>query len=434
MITLAFCLVVLVLFSLSYFFLFGHFWSPSLLVLLWWTSWFLIAITSNIGFPKPSDGLFLSFFTFAISFALGSLFPAFFNLSLISPKNDFLFSYNLSFARWWAVVFVPILIYFWRKAAQIMSSDSFLAGRGSLIDFDSNFHPVFGSSFIRNCIEVFAAGPLLYFSLFSFVYVLRDGRYFLPFVTCLGIFLYQSTELGRSQIYRTSLVLLFVLFFLTLHQRLHLSTKKLFLGILIFLLIALYVVSATVSRFKNNPNASLTDVSTELQSYHTVGFILYDSALSDQTSPLNTELGYGRATFSGLWFPVTQIIRLFNKSYTSFLDKWYPYTAVSHDLGIRSETGKEFYFNAYYTMLFPFYLDFRIFGICFFSFLLGFLTSCFFLAWLNTNSDFLFASSLIFCIFCIMNIFQPLTQRVYFFSSFFLLVFVYFFSRNYAKS
>ncbi|MBU6149242.1 MAG: hypothetical protein KGQ54_03515, partial [Verrucomicrobia bacterium] len=199
-----------------------------------------------------------------------------------------------------------------------MSSDSFLAGRSALIDFESTSHPVFGSSFIRNCVELFAAGPLLYFSLFSFVYLLRDHRLFLPLVTCLGIILYQSTELGRSQIYRTFLILLVVFFFLWLHKILRLSIGRFFLGMLLGFLFVFYIIFSTISRFKNNPNASLVDISTELQSYHTVGFILYDSALNDQNSPLNTELGYGRATFSGLWFPVTQVIRMFNKSYTSF--------------------------------------------------------------------------------------------------------------------
>ena len=287
MITFAFCLTVLFLFSSAYYFLFGHFWSPSLLVLLWWTSWLFIAITSNIGFPRLSDAFFLSFFTFLVFFALGSLFPVFLNLDFKGPKNDFLFSFNNTFARWWSVIFLPVLVYFWRKASQIMTSDSFLAGRGALIDFEGASHPVFGSSFIRNSIEVFAAGPLLYFSLFSFVYLLRDNRFLLPLSTCLGIFLYQSTELGRSQIYRTSLLLLVVFFFLWLHHRIDLSAKRLFFGGVVVFLIISYMISATMSRFKNNPNASLTDVTTELQSYHTVGFFLYDSALNDQTSPLN---------------------------------------------------------------------------------------------------------------------------------------------------
>jgi hypothetical protein len=188
-----------------------------------------------------------------------------------------------------------------------------------------------------------------------------------------------------------------------------------------------------MSRFKNNPSAGWTDVKTELQSYHTVGFILYDLALNDPNSPLNTEMGYGRATFSGLWFPVTQLIRMFDKTYTSFLDKWYTYTSYSHDLGIRSEAGKEFYFNAYYTMLFPFFLDFRIFGIGMFSLFLGFFTSCFFLNWLKTNSDFWLASFMILFVFSIMNIFQSLTQRVYFFSSVLILVLSFFLLKKDAK-
>lgn len=430
----AICLSVILLFSFAYYFLFGHLWSPSLLVLLWWTSWLLIAITSNIGFPRLSEAFFLSFLTFLVFFAIGSLFPVFLNLDFNGPKNDFLFSFNNTFVRWWSVVFIPVLIYFWRKASQVMASDSFLAGRGALIDFESSNHPVFGSSFVRNCIEVIAAGPLLYFSLFSFVYLLRDNRFLFSLVTCLGIYLYQSTELGRSQIYRSFLLLLVVFFFLWLHHRIDLSVKRLFFGgVLVFLIIS-YMFFATMSRFKNNPSASYKDISTELLSYHTAGFFLYDSALNDQTSPLNTELGYGRATFAGLLFPVTQVIRMFNKSYTSFLDKWYPYTASSKDLGIRSESGKEFFFNAYYTMLFPFYLDFRLFGICFFSFTFGLLTSLFFLCWIKTNSDWLLAAASLLFLFCVMNIFQPLTQRVYFFSSSFLLVFCFYYSHLKGRS
>ena len=430
---LFFSFSILVIFSVLYYSLFKHFWSPSLLVLIWWVFWFSVTLSSDIGFPKPSDALFFSFYVFTVFFALGSLLPTFLHFIFPVPNNDCLLTFNNTLVRVWSVVFLPVLLYFWRKSSRVLSEDSFMGGRGALIDFEGSNHPVFGSSFIRNGVEIFMAGPLLYFSLFSFVYLMRDNRVLLSLVTCLGIFLYQSTELGRSQIYRTALVFFVVFFFLWIHRKFVLSTRKLFLGLFVFLLIFYYVFSATMSRFKNNPSAGWTDVTTELQSYHTAGFILYDLALNDPNSPLNSELGYGRATFSGLWFPVTQVIRMFDKSYTSFLDKWYSYTSISHDLGIRSEAGKEFYFNAYYTMLFPFYLDFRIFGIGMFSFFLGFFISCSFLNWLKTNSDFWFASFMVFFAFSIMNIFQSLTQRVYFFSSVLMLVLSFLFIRKNAQ-
>jgi len=418
---LFFSFFILVVFSVLYYSLFKHFWSPSLLVLIWWVLWFSVAVSCDIGFPKPSNALFFSFYAFALFFALGSLLPASLHFILPVPNNDCLLAFNNTLVRAWSLVSIPVLFYFWRKASRVLSEDSFMGGRGALINFEGSTHPVFGSSFIRNIVEVFIAGPLLYFSLFSFVYLLRGNRVLLSLVTCLGILLYQGTELGRSQIYRTALLLSVVFFFLWIYRKFVLSTRKLFLGLFVFLLIFYYIFSATMNRFKNNPNASWTDVTTELQSYHTVGFILYDLALNDPNSPLNTELGYGRASFSGLWFPVTQLIRMFDKTYTSFLDKWYPYTAISHDLGVKAESGKEFYFNAYYTMLFPYYLDFRLPGVCLFSLVLGFLISSSFLNWIKTGLDWWFALSLLFFAFSIMNIFQPLTQRVYFFSAAFLL-------------
>jgi hypothetical protein len=44
-----------------------------------------------------------------------------------------------------------------------------------------------------------------------------------------------------------------------------------------------------------------------------------------------------------------------------------------------------------------------------------------FLNWIKTGLDWWLALSLLFFAFSIMNIFQPLTQRVYFFSAVFLL-------------
>jgi oligosaccharide repeat unit polymerase len=414
---------ILVVFTVLYYSLFKHFWSPSLLVLIWWVFWFSVTVSTDIGFPKPSNALLFSFYAFLFFFALGSLLPAFLHFTLPVPNNDCLLNFNNTMIRVWSVISLPVLFYFWIKAARVLSEDSFLGGRNALIDFEGSTHPVFGSSFIRNVVEVFMAGPLLYFSLFAFVYLIRDSRVLLSSVTCLGIYLYQSTELGRSQIYRTALLLFAVFFFLWIYRKFVLSTKKLFLVLLVSLVFFCYVFSSTMSRFKNNPSASWTDVATELQSYHTVGFILYDLALNDPNSPLNTEIGFGRATFSGLWFPVTQVIRMFDKTYISFLDEWYPYTAISHDLGIRTESGKEFLFNAYYTMLFPFFLDFRYPGICFFSLLLGFSASTCFLNWRKSFFDFWFVTFMLLLVFCIMNIFQPLTQRVYFFAASFLLIF-----------
>lgn len=274
------------------------------------------------------------------------------------------------------------------------------------------------------------AGPLLYFSLFSFIYLLRDGRFFLFCVSCLGIYLYQSTELGRSQIYRTFLILVFTFFSLWIYKVFVISYRKVFLGLFTFFLVFCYIYHSTLVRFENNPLASWHDIKTEFLSYHSVGFILLDKALNDSNSPLQNEMGYGRASLSGFWFPVTQVIRIFDESYKPFLDQWYPYTAISHDLGVRNESGKEFLFNAYYTMLFPFFLDFRYFGICIFSLSLGYITSTCFLNWRKTYFDFWFASSALLFAFCIMNIFQPLTQRVYFFSSVLILFLILFYLKK----
>lgn len=406
-------------FILAYFLFYGRLVSPSSLVLFWWTFWYVAMLGSDIGFPASSKNLHLVLAVFFLFFALGSLCPPLILFSNVSEPD--LYSFNKKILFFMGFIGLPVLLYYYRKAQLVLSGDSFLGSRAALIDYTQGSHPVFGSGFVRNSVDLFFAGPLFYLSLFAIPYLFTKQNVGFLAVSTLGIFLYQATEFGRSQIYRQLIIFMIGLYLFKRIFNMHLRLRfwLLFLGV--FFLVVIYMYFSAITRLKNDPSASGSDVMTEFISYHTAGYVLLDQALSDRTSPLNDLMGWGRSSLAGFLLAFTQVIRLFNPSYQPFLMDWLPYTEAFHDLGVRTASGKPFMFNAYYTMLFPFYLDFRLPGVALFSFIIGLGLHSFYESWLRNKSSLAFAWFVFITSFCMMSLFLSLTQKVYFFSSLFCL-------------
>jgi len=416
-------IVLFVFFVLAYFIFYGRLVSPASLVLSWWIFWYVVLLGSDIGFPSSSRHLHLVLTVFFLFFALGSLWPPIICFTNVSELG--LYSFNKKILYFVGFLGLPLLLFFYRKAQLVLSGDSFSGSRAVLIDYTQGSHPVFGSGFVRNSVDLLFAGPLFYLSLFAIPYLFTKQNVGFLAISSLGIFLYQATEFGRSQIYRQAIIFMIGIYLFKRHFKVHLRLRYwlLFAGVL--LLVVAYMYYSAITRLKNDPSASASDVVTEFISYHTVGYVLLDQALSDQTSPLNDLIGWGRASLAGFLLAFTQIIRLFNSSYQPFLMEWLPYTEAFHDLGIKTASGKPFMFNAYYTMLFPFYLDFRLPGVAIISFSIGLGLHSFYESWLRYKSPLAFAWFVFLASFCMMSIFLSLTQKVYFFSALFLLLTAY---------
>lgn len=105
--------------------------------------------------------------------------------------------------------------------------------------------------------------------------------------------------------------------------------------------------------------------------YHTVGFTLFDDALGDQDSPINNNIMYGGASFSGLIRYPLVITKQFLNDIDRGMAVHSAYRSTFTDVG--AEEGRRMY-NSYYTILYTFYLDGRWFGVVFGAVLLGILS------------------------------------------------------------
>ncbi len=392
---------------------FGTLNHPSFFVLVWWCAWMAIGGINLAGLDQPSEEAWLLFFTMVGSFAVGSLLPGPQLESVQYNTNDGVSDFNHKIFLPFLIVAIPMLGFYVWKARKIISTLPAGANRAMLIDMQGGENILTGSTFVRNVLEVGFAGPLLYFSLFGIIYFARDRKVILPLGTALLIVMYQSFELGRSQIYRlvvlSGMAALLIWPRLSRPQKAHLS---IFGGTGLLALIIMMQLS-TGERHETNANHDLSDSILEFVSYHTVGFTLFDAALSDKNSPVNGELGFGRAMFAGSGVVISNALKFVLPPYQPFRYTYLDYTDAFQDLGARYSNGQPAYYNSYYTILFPLYIDGRWFSVVFVSMLLGIICSHFYARWRASEDDLDLAISLFIAICMAMGIFQSPTERTY---------------------
>jgi len=409
---------------------FGTLNHPSLFVIIWWCLWMAVAGINLAGLDRPSDETWLLFFTMIGSFAIGSLLPSPQAEFVPYNTNDGVSAFNHKIFFPFLIVALPVLGFYVWKARKIISGLPAGANRAMLIDMQGGENILTGSTFVRNMLEVGFAGPLLYFSLFGVIYFARDRKIMIPLGTALLIVMYQSFELGRSQIYR--LVVLAGMAAVLIWPRLSRSQKahlSIFGGAGLLVLVVMMQLS-TGERHETNANHDINDSVLEFVSYHTVGFTLFDAALSDKNSPVNGELGFGRATVAGSGVIISNILKFVLPPYQPFRYTYLDYTDAFQDLGARYSNGQPAYYNSYYTILFPLYIDGRWFAVIIIPLLLGLICSHYFARWKASEDDLDLAISLFIAICMAMGVFQSPTERTYTYVGLAILIGVRIFSKR----
>jgi len=108
--------------------------------------------------------------------------------------------------------------------------------------------------------------------------------------------------------------------------------------------------------------------------YHSAGFVLFDQDLNNERSTLNTKYSLGFSTFGGLVKLTDIAIRRIFPGYENLLIKEEEGHQTPRVIGIDNKTGYPIWGNAFFTILYPIYKDFRILGIMFIPFILGIIT------------------------------------------------------------
>jgi oligosaccharide repeat unit polymerase len=372
---------------------FKRFINPISLVVTWWGGWLYISNFSLTGLYIPEDttqGLVLLMLS---GYVLGCfLCPMSKNRNIL--KNIELFQGLKLHYFITLCLIIPLFL----KALSIFSDTGMDPSyRGKIFGQGEEASILYGTFYIQLIYTFFIYPYISVLSLISIICSIELGRNTLLVLTSVIVVAKSVMTFGRDDIFNSIIIYLvysiivfenhiigfgnFGKFFITnslrsIHKktlafRKNALTSKITPILIVTLLVS--VVSSLSSIRSGSENDSLGDtVFDTLISNNTMGFVLLEREISNPASYLNTHLTYGQATFSIIDILLTFIIRRFDSNFIGLTREMGIYQNEFFHIG-GGHVG-----NAYYTMIYNFYLDAREVGVFIFPLLFGLATSFFF--------------------------------------------------------
>lgn len=401
--------------------------NPITFMAIWWGGWLFIANFSLTGVYIPSFHTQSLVILMLLAYTLGALLYS----KRIKYKNDININFHhLSFYKKfksilnlvYPTLFCAILPFFIKAINIFRTSGITPEYRREAFGVGGKESILYGNSYIGFLYIFIIASVVLMFTIISAILLYTQGkkRYF-AFSLILNFF-QGIMMLGRFTIYSPIFILIITGFcfygkftagkFIDFLKKIKIKRTKKY--IVFFALLLVFGVVVISSLRNQGTSADVLEISWDyLIKYHTIGFALLSSEIENNYSLLNQEITYGKATLSGfglLWDFVYK--RLFD-------DRMF---SIGGEVGIWGELGKYMdnfvevgkgglyggtqLANAFYTMIYYFYLDGREIGVFIFSLLLGYLTSSFYTNWIKTRNLYSLTYCLIFLYGTLMSIFN----------------------------
>ncbi|MBA4317252.1 MAG: hypothetical protein C0412_02525 [Flavobacterium sp.] len=373
------------------------FLNPVGLLTLVWGGWLFISNFSFTGLIVPSRDTQYLFLLAIVAMNLGSLL-----VGKITNRNNYddLQSPRLKFLFYCVNILVlPIIGYLSFETLKVILR----SGLTGLIYLTRSVSPeegggvfvLFGKGYLRT-IFTFISYPFLYSSIFigSAAYFLRFKKK-LFFVSIFLMCTYSFIMTAREGI--------LLIFFLSAYGSMLLVSRKDLVPLahkkqvkrfgqwIVVICIGLIIV---LSQYRMGEGRSFAYMVVHYGvTYHTLGFTMFDIAYRDEKSYLNKNLCYGRATLN---LP-DQLFEILSRR----IDEQ-GVRSVAREVALLSSerifvgydktlSGGKIFSNAFYTVLYPFYLDGRIFGVFLFPFVYGFFLMKFFLHQIKNQDIYSFA-------------------------------------------
>ena len=333
--------------------------NPFTFILLWW---YILPIITQLELTDlyiPDDKLFLILIVFHFGLFLGSI--------IVKKKKEIdeikgvvypLKVNNLLNYLFYLVLGVQLLLA--KRAVSIFLEYGFLGYRSLTFSSETNEGILFFNPYLEILYGLICS-PFTLFTLFFGAHIFyrnKSSTWILRSVLLLT--LDSFIRLGRFNFYFIIIVLLFT-FRKNIFPKLKLKKY----------IVLLIIIPFSISILRDNSTIKI--VAKSLVEYHIVGFNLFTKAYMDKDSRLNNNLSYGMGTLGGIDYISTLIIRRFSPEY----DSNYSYIVQNHHLPVETGYNKEYnfriYHNAFYTILFTLYSDFKYIGVFFIPFLLSFI-------------------------------------------------------------
>lgn len=378
--------------------------NPAALMTLWWGGWLFVSNLGIAGFYVPGWHIQTLVLIMLITYTLGTFFYDIPRKN-ITTLDAVVFCKKHILDKLYFLAFVCITPYFIKSLTII----TLLPGtyRSAVFQLEEEDNVLFGNPYISIFFFKFLFPFLLLLTIISVIYfyIFNNKQYF--FFTVLLTVMKSIMLSARTDIYYILfLILLSESFvrdkYVQLSQK-EIKTRK---NILIFLTSLFVITIILLSVFRLDPNGSynidvLEDVYYQFIQYHTQGFHLMSSELSNNSSFSSETITYGRATLGGLEDLFFTFIRRFGINYDTLSKVIGEYQIYN---GTEIAPGR--YIAIYYTMLFQFYLDGKELFVCLASGTLGCLTSYFYLDWsINRSLNSLFRLMLLLST-SLLSIFQ----------------------------
>lgn len=307
---------------------------------------------------------------------------------------------NQSVYRNWQLLFrlnlliAPIVLFYFIRALHILPSADPIEYRIAVFGVSDEPSILFGHGYLLILYKVFVSTFIFFSLILGIMFFLKFRNKKLLLIPLFLIILDAVMTLGRFNFYYV--IVFFWLSYLFLRQRFkedheeddsysYLSKikSKSWLFILLVIMVSMLIV-LSVARIERKENVFST-LRMFAINYHTVGFVLFDTELSNPNSRLNTRLSYGRSTLGGLDTLLSLILRRFDSRIVPVAGESGQYMRTPRVIGL-DKNNQPIKGNAFYTILYSLYLDGRYFFVIFMSFLFGYFVAIHYLKWIKNGS------------------------------------------------
>ncbi|EPC8369098.1 O-antigen polymerase [Vibrio cholerae] len=365
-----------------------------LTLVFWWLGWLVLANFAITGVKPPSYEANLIVIIFVASLLLGGLFGMVKSEKAKRPLGPLDFVNKISkLALVYKVIFsisFPVVCYLFLKsmlflinngAAGFRLASTQTNGDGLLLFGSPSWALLYSMIISPSIFFVVHVGVILYLSTLK--------KYFFWTSVLLGSMNALMT-LGRFFFYYYAIIFIVSYFMVSKNFKVKIRLYKL---MSLFALVMIFVSFA-----RSSGETSITNIFNQyVVEYHTIGFSLFDSQLSNPDSIMNQNLFLGVATFAGIERYCVLIIRRLDRSVDSLLVQ--SNLQRNEFVEIGGERSKQY--NAYYTILYNLYLDGRHLGVVLGGGGFGFLIAYNFYNWKRNYrfSSLFFAQVFYFSIF-----------------------------------
>ena len=344
----------------------GMFFNPLNIVIVFWTVWIIISIINPFNLYDVELITYFYLLLFIIFFSIGFLLVA---RRIQSSKDDFesKIIVNKSIPIIINIFVSVILLYFLFKYNSLLIILGVLEARN--IKFEIGL--LFSNTFEYLLFSVIISSIVYLSFLLSTVNYLKNKKITGFFaISIINILLYSYIGLGRMAIFETGIFLILAFIF----SKIFILFKLKIWHKISFLLLAIFAIGSIMNITTKRLNSTLTEkgiidtllFTLEQGAVYFTGPISAFNHFISLRVPENTGYTFGSSTFGGIDYFIGMVFSYIGYPYQTANDKTGSFTQPAIQI------GNDHTFNAFYTGLMNFYMDFGYFGIIVFSLIFGF--------------------------------------------------------------